>query len=873
MQSIRRKQRSRRIALALAPIVPFIVKSQLARASGPYNTVSFSQVSTNAYGAGDINSCSVDINNLITLDGYQFIAYYNNTGHVVIGRRQASAGANNTNTWQLDNTTLTADSGSGGVGDDHHTISIAVDGNQQMHLSWGMHNDAFNYAISSASVIPASGNPAFAPTFNVESQTTIGTWFPELNTATGGIDQVTYPQFYNIPNSSNLLLVYRDAASATGGGSGNGNEWFAVYNATTKTYTSAQNVEMLDGGQTSVNGYMNNLAYNSSGNLVATWTWRATPNWQTNQDLLYAQSSNNGASWQQFNGTSYGLPIIQNTSNGGSANQVAQAVFNIPQNDSYINQTCEAIDNNGNPMVATYLTPAYNPSTGTGNPNRQYVLFYYNGSSWQESVVSNRVNDPSIDTNGNDVRDLGRPLVMVDKQGRVIVVTRSEDSGLIGSSPNQFTSSLQNNDIVVYYTSTAALDSGAPNWRSVVLDTANMGQLEPTYDPLLWQSNNVLNLIYEPVGLSGEGQQTISTLQWDEQTFFNDGISWDNMVTATTNVGDGLTWTNAGTGNWNNGTNTVNFMAGDNITFNDTNNGNYNVSLNTTVTPGNVVVNNSLGNYIISGSGAITGSGSLTKSGSGSLTLDTVNTYTGGTTVTAGSLIIGVNGALPNGSLAISGSGKVQLAPSTGLAQLTSLSISGSGVFDIGNNHFIINYGGADPISSIITWLKNGYAGGAWNGLDGIDSSAVATNPGYSIGYADSADSGNPAGLASGTLEVAFALMGDADLNGTVNGIDFGILAANFNQTVSRWDQGDFDYNGIVNGLDFTALAANFNKAASSASDLAALEAFAAANGLLADVPEPTSLGLLAAGSLALLKRNRRSRHAQGKRNHEPPTG
>jgi autotransporter-associated beta strand protein len=863
----RRKKRRQRIALALAPIAPFIVQSQLAHASGPYNTVSFSQVSTNAYGAGDINSCSVDINNLITIDGYQFIAYYNNSGHVVIGRRQASAGANNANTWQLDTTTLTADSASGGIGDDHHTISIAVDGSQQMHLSWGMHNDAFNYAISGASVIPASGNPSFAPNFTVESQTTIGTWFPELNQTTG-IDQVTYPQFYNIPNSGNLLLVYRDAASATGGGSGNGNEWFAVYDATTKTYSSAQNVEMLDGGQTSVNGYMNNLAYKSSGALVATWTWRATPNWQTNQDVLYAQSSDNGASWQQFNGTPYGLPIIQNTSSGGNANQVAQGVYNIPQNDSYINQTCEAIDNNGNPMVATYLTPGYNPSTGTGNPNRQYVLVYYNGSSWQESVISNRVNDASIDTSGADVRDLGRPLVMVDKQGRVIVVTRSEDSGLVSS----FSSTLANNDIVVYYTSTAALDSGAPNWRSVILDTANMGQLEPTYDPLLWQSNNVLNLIYEPVGLSGEGQQTIKTLQWDEQTFFADGISWDNAVTATTNIGDGLTWTNAGAGNWNNGTNTVNFMAGDNITFNDTNNGNYNVSLNANVTPGNIIANNSLGNYIISGSGGIAGTGSLTKSGTGSLTLGTVNTYTGGTNVNGGTLIVGVTGALPNGGLAISGSGKVQLGMSTGLAQLTSLSISGNGVFDIGNNHVVINYGnGADPISSVITWLQNGYAGGAWNGLDGIDSSAVAGNAGYGVGYADSADPGNPAGLASGTIEVKFTLLGDANLDGAVNGIDFGILAANFNQGVSRWDQGDFNYDNVVNGVDFGSLAANFNRGASSASDIAALEAFAAANGLLADVPEPTSLGLLAVGSLAMLKRKRHGTKSQGMRTHEPP--
>ena len=42
-----------------------------------------------------------------------------------------------------------------------------------------------------------------------------------------------------------------------------------------------------------------------------------------------------------------------------------------------------------------------------------------------------------------------------------------------------------------------------------------------------------------------------------------------------------------------------------------------------------------------------------------------------------------------------------------------------------------------------------------------------------------------------------------------------------------------------MNGVDFGDLASNFNKGASGASDFAALESFAAANGLMADIPEP----------------------------------
>ena len=192
---------------------------------------------------------------------------------------------------------------------------------------------------------------------------------------------------------------------------------------------------------------------------------------------------------------------------------------------------------------------------------------------------------------------------------------------------------------------------------------------------------------------------------------------------------------------------------------------------------------------------------------------------------------------------------------------MTSLSISGTGGLDVNNNHLIINYGaGSDPISSIAALLSTGYHGGAWNGAGGIVSTAAAANSGrYGLGYADAADTGNPAGLSAGTIEIKYTLLGDVDLNGVVNGIDFGILAANFNKGVSRWDQGDFNYDGIVNGIDFGSLAANFNQGASGSRGCGgALDAFAAANVLMADVPEPGTAALVAVAAAELLRRKSR---------------
>jgi autotransporter-associated beta strand protein len=250
--------------------------------------------------------------------------------------------------------------------------------------------------------------------------------------------------------------------------------------------------------------------------------------------------------------------------------------------------------------------------------------------------------------------------------------------------------------------------------------------------------------------------------------------------------------------------------------------------------------------------------------GSGTLTLSTVNVYTGGTIVNAGALVVGVNGALPDGSVNIIG-GTLQLGAGTGLAQITSLSVSGNGTFDVVNNHVIINYGtGTDPIASIAALLAAGYAGGSWNGAGGIVSTAAAVNDGYGLGYADFADAGNPANLSAGTIEIKYTLLGDANLDGVVNAVDFGILAANFNKGVTGWDNGDFNYDNVVSAIDFGELASNFNKGASGTSiglpayDDPAILAFAQANGLLAEVPEPSSVVLLAVGGVVALRRKRR---------------
>jgi hypothetical protein len=228
-------------------------------------------------------------------------------------------------------------------------------------------------------------------------------------------------------------------------------------------------------------------------------------------------------------------------------------------------------------------------------------------------------------------------------------------------------------------------------------------------------------------------------------------------------------------------------------------------------------------------------------------------------------------GTVNMASLTINRTATLSLDGINGESTVRLLSIVG-GQLDLTTSGILVNYGsGPDPISSIAAWVASGaYGSGTtitWTGTGIVSSIAQSNSASYGIGYADSADPGNPAGLSSGQIEVMYTLLGDANLDHKVNGTDFNLMATNFNQAVTNgWDKGDFTYQHKVNGSDFVLLAANFNQFASqsavSAADMTALDSFAAANGInIASVPEPMSAGMLTVAGLGILRRRRVSRH------------
>ena len=163
-------------------------------------------------------------------------------------------------------------------------------------------------------------------------------------------------------------------------------------------------------------------------------------------------------------------------------------------------------------------------------------------------------------------------------------------------------------------------------------------------------------------------------------------------------------------------------------------------------------------------------------------------------------VIAGITGS---GSLTIGNGGTpttLQLAQNSGASSQNSLSILANGTLDITNNRFIIDYGsGPDPISSIEQWIKNGFYDLSGPQIISSDIAADDTASGlsYGIGYADGAN-GVVAGLPSGEIEIMLTLLGDVNLDATVNSEDFTLFSEHVGQSGQMWDDGGFKYDGAV---------------------------------------------------------------------------
>ncbi len=197
--------------------------------------------------------------------------------------------------------------------------------------------------------------------------------------------------------------------------------------------------------------------------------------------------------------------------------------------------------------------------------------------------------------------------------------------------------------------------------------------------------------------------------------------------------------------------------------------------------------------------GGRTHAGGLIKRGAGRLVLAGGNSFTGGTVVEGGELVIRDPAALGSGGLEVRAGARVRIDLGTGRLDIPQLGLSAAGVLDLGTGSIRLASGSYD-LAAIRGLITSARADGAWTG-PGITSSSAAAQPARAVGSRL---------LADGSLLVGYAAAGDATMDGSVNVQDliaistsgkYGSVAGD-----AGWWEGDFNDDGLVNINDLVSL-------------------------------------------------------------------
>jgi len=384
------------------------------------------------WSSNSINTVKFRKNALTTAQGLQFVAYYDENGFLVLGKRKVHVAK-----WEVLKTPY-----KGNIKDAHNSISIAVDGNGFLHVSWDHHDSKLRYAMSKEP-------------FGLE----LG---GEMGMTGTQEEKVTYPQFYNLPNG-NLMFFYRS------GKSGRGNLVINTYNIVSKKWDQIQD-NLID-GEDKRSAYWQ-ACVDAKGTIHISWVWRETWDVETNHDLCYARSLDGGLTWEKSTGETYKLPIRMSS---------AENAWRIPQKSNLINQTAMSADANSNPYIVSYWSE---------NDITQYQIVYLDSRHWKKANTGFRKTNFELGGGGTKKIPISRPDILIDEKGDDILVSilfRDEELG---------------NRVSLAYASLKQMNI----WQVINLTEDSVRDWEPNYDISLWQQKRELHVLMQNVTqIDGEG--------------------------------------------------------------------------------------------------------------------------------------------------------------------------------------------------------------------------------------------------------------------------------------------------------------------------------------------------------------------------------
>jgi hypothetical protein len=211
---------------------------------------------------------------LLTHKGNQFVAFYDDQRRMTVGSRKLTEPK-----WQFNKLPRTTG------WDSHNYIALAVDDDDQLHLSGDMH------------VVPLLY-------FRTKKPMDINS-FEQIPSMVGTKEnRVTYPVFLRGANGA-FLYTYRDGAS------GNGDQIYNIYDHKTRTWKRLLDKPLSD-GEGERNAYFNLPQLGPDGYFHMVWVWRESPDAATNNNPSYARSKDL-VHWEKSDGSPQALPITRGT--------------------------------------------------------------------------------------------------------------------------------------------------------------------------------------------------------------------------------------------------------------------------------------------------------------------------------------------------------------------------------------------------------------------------------------------------------------------------------------------------------------------------------------------------------------------------------
>ena len=337
----------------------------------------------NAWAGNTVNTVIFRHHGIFTKDGYQYTAFYVDESTLRVIQRHLES----------DNLHIYDIKGQFNLKDAHNSISLGIDRDGCLHMSYDHHVTRLRYRRS----------------LNAHD---ISGWTDELPMTGAYEDRVTYPTFILPRHEFPLTMLYRD------GSHNKGSARIKIYDEEERSWKDHP-VAILSGADNkpwTSNAYWNHPAIGTDGSLHLSFVWRTEMLGEkqliNNVNIGYAWSPDNGISWFTSLGKPCKLPMTQ-------AN--AETVWPVSPGSNLINQCSMALDSKNRPHIAYYSNDIH------GVP--QYQHLWFDGVQWCCTQISEREKYFDLKGGGTLQIPISRPEIVVDENDHVMVIYRGDITG------------------------------------------------------------------------------------------------------------------------------------------------------------------------------------------------------------------------------------------------------------------------------------------------------------------------------------------------------------------------------------------------------------------------------------------------------------